>query len=112
MFEIRGGADLGLYILQVRQRLIEDLQLPLGRRRRLGRGADHRHLLLLQHAEGLGRVAARGSRAGGAAGVAGGRPRRDGGGARGGGAAADRPGTRGVRTLRGGEEGHCRIGVM
>lgn len=89
MLEVGGGTDLGLYILQVRQGLIENLQLPLGGGRRLGRGSDHRHLLLLEDAEGLGRVAARGARAGGAAGVAGGCAGRDGGRARGGGAAAD-----------------------
>lgn len=61
MLEVGGGPDLGLYILQVRQGLIENLQLPLGRGRRLGWGPDHRHLLLLQDAEGLGRVAAGGA---------------------------------------------------
>ena len=89
MFDVGGGANLGLYILQVRQGLIENLQLPLGGGWRLGRGSDHRHLLLLQDAEGLGRVAAGGARTWGAARVAGGRAGRDGGGARGGGAAAD-----------------------
>lgn len=78
MLEVAGGPDLGLYILQVRQGLIENLQLPLGRGRRLGWGSDHRHLLLLEDAEGLGRVATWGTRAGGAAGVAGGCAGRDG----------------------------------
>ncbi len=89
VLDVGSGPDLGLYILQVGQGLIENLQLPLGGGRRLGRGPDHRHLLLLEDAEGLGRVAAGGARAGGAAGVAGGRARCDGGGAGGGGAAAD-----------------------
>lgn len=30
VLEVGGGADLGLYILQVRQGLIQNLQLPLG----------------------------------------------------------------------------------
>lgn len=89
MLQVGSGPNLGLYILQVRQGLIENLQLPLGGGRRLGRGPDHRHLLLLEDAEGLGRVAAWGAGPGGAAGVAGGRAGRDGGGARGGGAATD-----------------------
>lgn len=93
VLQVRSGPDFGLYILQVRQGLIENLQLPLDGGGRLGRSPDHRHLLLLEDAEGLGRVAAGGARAGGAAGVAGGRAGRDGGGTRGGGAAADRPGT-------------------
>lgn len=88
MLQVAGGPNLGLYILQVRQGLIENLQLPLGGGGRLGRGSDHRHLLLLEDAEGLGRVAAGGAGAGGAAGVAGGRAGGDGG-ARGGGAATD-----------------------
>lgn len=61
MFEVRSGADLGLDIFQIGQRLVQNLQLPLGRGRRLGRGPDHRHLLLLEDAERLGRVAARGA---------------------------------------------------
>lgn len=89
MLNVGGGADLGLHILQVRQRLIDDLQLPLDRGWRFGWGSDHRHLLLLEDAEGLGRVAARGARAGRAAGVARGRAGCDGGGARGGGATVD-----------------------
>lgn len=88
VLEIGGGADLGLYILQVGQGLIDDLQLPLDGGRGLGRGPDHRHFLLLEDAEGLGRVAAGGAGAGGAAGVAGRRAGSDGG-ARGGGSAAD-----------------------
>lgn len=104
MLEVGRGPYLGLYILQVGQGLIDDLQLPLGGGRRLGRGPDHGHLLLLEDAEGLGRVAAGGAGAGGAAGVAGGGPRRDGG-ARGGGAAADRPGARRFRACwRGGDK--------
>lgn len=103
MFEVGGGPNLGLYILQVRQGLVENLQLPLDRGRRLGWGPDHRHLLLLEDAEGLGRVAAGRARARGAAGVAGGRAGRDGGGPRGGSAAADRPGPGGIRALREGE---------
>lgn len=89
MLEVGGGPDLGLYILQVRQRLIENLQLPLNGGRRLGWGSDNRHLLLLEDAEGLGRVAAWGARARSAAGVGGGRAGRDGRGTRGGGAATD-----------------------
>lgn len=89
MFDVGGGSNLGLYILQVRQGLIENLQLTLGRGRRLGRGSDHRHLLLLEGAEGLGRVAARGARAWCAAGVARGCAGCDGGGARGGGTTTD-----------------------
>lgn len=88
MLEVTGGPNLGLYILQVRQGLIENFQLPLGRGRRLGWGSDHRHLLLLEDAEGLGCVAAGGTRARGAAGVAGGCAGRDGG-AGGGGATTD-----------------------
>lgn len=93
VLQVRSGPDFGLYILQVRQGLIENLQLPLDGGGRLGRSPDHRHLLLLEDAERLGRVAAGGAWARGAAGVAGGRAGRDGGGAGGGGAAADRPGT-------------------
>ena len=89
VLEVGGGPDLGLYILQVRQGLIENLQLPLGRGRRLGRGSDDRHLLLLEDAEGLGRVAAGGARAGGAAGVVRGGARCDGAGPGGGGPATD-----------------------
>lgn len=89
MLNVGGGADLGLHILQVRQRLIDDLQLPLDRGWRFGWGSDHCHLLLLEDAEGLGRVAARGARARRAAGVARGRAGCDGGGARGGGATVD-----------------------
>ena len=89
MFHVGGGPDLGLYILQVRQGLIENLQLPLDGGRRLGRGSDHRHLLLLEDAEGFGRVAAGRARARGAARVAWGCAGRDGTGARGGGAATD-----------------------
>jgi len=100
VLEVGGGADLGLYVLQVGQRLIEHLQLPLGGGRRLGRGPDDRHLLLLEDAEGLWRVAAGRARAGRAAGVGGGRAGRDGGGAGGGGAAADGSGTCRLRTLR------------
>lgn len=88
VLEIGDGADLGLYILQVGQGLVDDLQLPLDGGRGLGRGPDHRHLLLLEDAEGLGCVAAGGAGAGGAARVAGRRAGRDGG-ARGGGSAAD-----------------------
>lgn len=88
MFEIGGGADFGLDILEVGQRLVQNLQLPLGGGGGLGRGPDDGDLLLLQDAEGFGRMAARGARARGAAGVAGGRAGRDGGGTRGGGAAA------------------------
>lgn len=91
VLEIGGGADLGLYILQVGQGLIDDLQLSLDGGGGLGRGPDHRHLLLLEDAEGLGRVAAGGAGAGGAARVAGRRAGRDGG-ARGGGSAADSAG--------------------
>ena len=61
MFEVGGGADLRLDIRQVGQRLVENLQLPLGGGRRLGRSPDHRHLLLLEDAEGLGSVAAGGA---------------------------------------------------
>lgn len=89
VLQVGSGPDLGLHILQVRQGLIENLQLPLGGGRRLGRGSDHRHLLLLEDAEGLGCVAAGGARARGAARVAWGCAGRDGGGARGGGAATD-----------------------
>ena len=89
MLEVGGGPDLGLYVRQVGQRLIEHLQLPLDGGRRLGRGPDHRHLLLLEDAEGLGRVAAGGASAGGAAGVGWGGAGGHGGGAGGGGAAAD-----------------------
>lgn len=88
MLQVAGGPNLGLYILQVRQGLIENLQLALGGGGGLRWGSDHRHLLLLKDAEGLGRVAAGGAGAGGAAGVAGGRAGGDGG-ARGGGAAPD-----------------------
>lgn len=58
MLEIGGGSDLGLDTLQVRQRLVKDLQLSLRSRGRLGWCADNCHLLFLQHAEGLRRVAA------------------------------------------------------
>lgn len=105
MLDVGRGPYLGLYILQVGQGLIDDLQLPLDGGGRLGRGPDHGHLLLLEDAEGLGRVAAGGAGAGGAAGVAGGRPRRDGG-ARGGGAAADRPGARRFRAWGEQKAGH------
>lgn len=83
MFKVGCGIDLGLYILQVWKGLIDDLQLPLDRGWRLRRSSDHCHLLLLEDAEGLGRVAARGAGAGGAAGVAGGCAGRNGGGTRG-----------------------------
>ncbi len=89
VLQVGSGTDLGLDILQVRQGLIENLQLPLGGGRRLRRGSDHRHLLLLEDAEGLRRVAARSARAGGAARVAWGCARCDSRGARGGGAATD-----------------------
>lgn len=92
MFKVGCGIDLGLYILQVWQGLIDDLQLPLNRGRRLGWGSDHCHLLFLEDTKGLGRVAAGRAGARGAAGVAGRRTGRDGRGARGGGAAADRSG--------------------
>lgn len=100
VLQVGGGPDLGLYILQVRQGLIDNLQLPLGRWRRLGRGSDHSHLLLLEGAEGFGCVAAGGARARSAAGVAGGRARCDGGGSGGGRTAADWSGTCGVCALR------------
>lgn len=88
VLHVGGGADLGLDILEVRQGLVQDLQLPLDGGGGLGWGSDDRHFFLLEHAEGLGRVAARGARARGAAGVARGGAGRDGGGAGGGGAAA------------------------
>lgn len=87
MLQVAGGADLGLYILQVRQGLIENLQLPLGGGRGLGWGSDHCHLLLLEDTEGLWCVAAGRAGAGAAAGVAGGRAGCDGRGGRGGTAA-------------------------
>lgn len=105
MLEIGCGADLGLDILQVGKGLVDDLQLPVGQRRRLGRGADHCHLLLLEDTEGLGRVAARGARSRGAAGVAGRCAGCDGR-ARGGGTASDRPGPGGVCALIEEEEEH------
>lgn len=114
MLQVAGGADLGLYILQVGQGLIENLQLPLGRGGRLGWGSDHRHLLLLEDAEGLWRMAARRAGAGAAARVAGGRARCDG---RGGGGGAAAEGS-GICTFDGkrddsedGEEENPRSGV-
>lgn len=77
VFEVGSGVDLRLDVLDIGQRLVDDLQLPLHRGRRLGRGPDYRHFLLLQDAEGLRRVAARGARPRGAARVAGGRARCD-----------------------------------
>lgn len=73
MFKVGCGPDLGFYILQVGQGLIDNLQLPVHRRRRLGWGSDHCHLLLLEDAEGFRSVAARSAGARGAAGVARGR---------------------------------------
>lgn len=90
VLDVLRGADLGLDVLEVGQRLVDDAQL-LGRGGgRLGRGAHHRHLPLVgdqaQGSRGAGpggrRVAGRGSRGDGCG------PR----GARGGVAAAGRAG--------------------
>lgn len=89
MLKVGCGIDLGLYILQVRKGLTDNLQLPLDRRWRLRRGSDYCHLLLLENTEGLGRVAARGAGARSAAGVVRGCAGCNGGGTRGGGATAD-----------------------
>lgn len=82
VLDVLRGADLGLDVLEVGQRLVDDAELLGGGCGRFRRGADHRHFPLLgNEAEGArgsggprgGRVAGRGSRGdGGRAGGAGG----------------------------------------